>query len=599
MEVKERIARLRALMKAKNIDVYYIPNGDDHLSDEYTADYFKCKSWMSGFSGESGCTIVTEKFAGLWTDGRYFTQAEDELKGTGVELMRMRQEGVPDPLDFLVSETPENGVLGFDGKVVSVSAAKHLAKQLAEKNAVIKMDEDLAGMVWGDERPPMPKEKIFVLAKKYTGESAEERIARVREEMKKNGADVLILTALEDPCWMLNIRGNDIECTPVVYAFAMVTMRKVYYYADAVKITPKTGKYLADAGVTVKPYNGLEKDLKKLKNKTIWANLRQLNAYLESLIDASNTIKNAPSPVGMFRAVKNKTEMKCLRNAHVKDGVAMVRFIKWVKENIGKIPMSEISAEDHLYELRAEGKDYIEPSFPTISAYKGNAAMMHYSASPETNAQLSPEGFLLVDSGGTYKDGTTDITRTIALGPLSDDEKRYYTLVLKGHLALANARFLYGTTGQNLDILARGPLWNIDIDYQCGTGHGVGHVLSVHEGPQSVGWGFTRMRPAVKLEEGMIVTDEPGVYLPRELGVRIENELLVRKGTKNFYGQFMYFENVTYCPYEPDAIDVSLLNEDEIRQINEYHSAVYDILSPYLDAQDQEWLKKETRRIGK
>lgn len=598
MNVNERIEQLRMLMKEKGIDIYYVPNEDDHLSEEYTADYFKCKSFISGFSGEAGCVIVTEDFAGLWTDGRYFTQAENELKGTCVTLMRLRQEGVPDPLDFLAENTPENGVLGFDGNVVSSADSMKLEKRLRPKNAKMHVKDDLAGTVWGKQRPAMPQEPLYVLAKKYTGENAEQRIARVREAMREKNADVLILTALEDPCWMLNIRGNDIASTPVAYAFAMVTMNKVYYFADKKKIPEKVMKYLKDNGVTVKGYRAVSKELEKMHGKRIWADMNTLNTVFYTSIASDNMLISQPSPVLLFRAVKNRTEIKNIRNAHVKDGVAMVKFIRWVKAHAADGDMTEVSAQNVLYDLRAQQKDYIEPSFTTICAYQENGAMMHYSATEENHAGVKPRGFLLVDSGGTYKDGTTDITRTISLGGLSDEEKMLYTKVLKGHLALSRARFLYGTTGNNLDILARGPLWDIDIDYQCGTGHGVGHVLSVHEGPHGIRWGMTnRGRMPAVLQEGMVVTNEPGVYLPHKLGIRIENELLVTKGTKNFYGQFMAFEDLTYCPYDRDAIDVRYLNDEDLDQINAYHEMVCEKLFPYLDEEENAWLKEACGKI--
>lgn len=598
MTPKERVALLRQYMKEEGIDIYYIPNEDDHLSEEYTADYFKCKSFISGFSGEAGCTIVSQDFAGLWTDGRYFTQAEQELVGTGVELMRMGQEGVLDPLAFLAANTPENGVLGYDGRVVSAASSRYLKEVLKKKNAKLSVHHDLAGKVWGEDRPAMPQEKIYTLAQKYTGESVKDKISRTRAKMQEKGADVLILTALEDPCWLLNIRGNDIACTPVSYAFAMVSMDSVSYYIDSAKLTKKTVKHLQDNGVSIRAYEALAEDLAALHGKTVWAALRTLNTELYAALAEDNRILNEPSPLLLFRAVKNETEIRNIRNAHVKDGIAMVRFIKWVKETVGEKKMTEVTAQNYLYGLRAAQADYIEPSFPTISAYQANGAMMHYSATDENHAKVEPRGFLLVDSGGTYKDGTTDITRTISLGRLSKEEKMLYTKVLKGHMALGHARFLYGTCGNNLDILARGPLWDINIDYQCGTGHGVGHVLGVHEGPHGIRWGMgTPARPAVRLEPGMIVTNEPGVYMPHKLGIRIENELLVTRGEKNFYGQFLYFEDVTYCPYDLEAIDLKYLSDEEIGWLNDYHQNVYRILSPHLNKEEKKWLREATRKV--
>ena len=550
MTVQERIEQLRKLMQKRGIDVYYMPNADDHLSDEYTADYFKCKSYMSGFSGDSGCTIITKDFAGLWTDGRYFTQAEDELEGTGVELMRMGQEGVPTAVNFAIDNTPENGLLGFDGSVVSSGEALMISDALKKKNAKMHVDEDLVGMIWND-RPSLPMEKVYVLDTKYTGTDAKQRIEMVREEMKKKNADVLILTLLEDPCWLLNIRGNDIPCTPVTYAFAMVTNDDVFYYVDEEKIVD-VKDYLAENGVTCKAYNALAEDIASLHNKTIWVQLSSLNVKLYTNIASDNVIVNEISPIMHFRSVKNETEIEVMHHAQVKDGVAMVKFIKWIKDTVGEDTMSEVSAQNKLYELRAEQEDYIEPSFTTISAYQENGAMMHY------------------------------------------------TLVLKGHIDLQEAVFLKGSTGNNLDILARRPMWNINIDYQCGTGHGVGHVLGVHEGIHGIRWGMpTAARPSVPLEDGMIVTDEPGIYLPHKLGIRIENDLLVVKDTKNFYGQWLKFEAMTYCPYDLDAIDVNYLEDCEVKAINDYHKMVYEKLSPFLNEEEKAWLKNETREIVK
>lgn len=596
MNVSERIEKLRKLMEERNIDVYYIPNADDHLSDEYTADYFKCKSYMSGFSGDSGCTIITKDFAGLWTDGRYFTQAEGELEGSGVELMRLRQAGVPDPIPFALEHTPENGVLGFDGTVVSASTALLMSSALKKKHAKMHVKEDLVGLIWED-RESMPMEKLYVLDTKYTGTTALERIEMVREEMRKKNANVLVLTMLEDPCWLLNIRGNDIPCTPVAYAFALVTQDEVIYYVDEKKVVDVL-EYLHANGVTVKAYHALENDLAAFHNQNIWVQLSSLNTELYTKIASDNTIIDEISPIMHFRSVKNETEIEVMHNAQVKDGVAMVKFIKWVKETVGEDTMSEVSAQNKLYELRAQQEDYIEPSFTTISAYQENGAMMHYTATEEKHSPVHPKGFLLVDSGGTYKDGTTDITRTIACGPLSEEEKKYYTFVLKGHIDLQEAVFLKGTTGNNLDILARRPLWNLHIDYQCGTGHGVGHVLGVHEGVHGIRWGMpTAGRPSVPFEEGMIVTDEPGIYLPHELGIRIENDLLVVKDGENFYGQWLKFEAMTYCPYDLEAIDVKYLDDAEIEAINTYHQMVYEKLAPHLEADEKEWLLNATKPL--
>ena len=598
LSVNERIEAVRARMKEANIDVYYIPNEDDHLSDEYTAPYFQCKSFISGFSGDAGCVIITRDFAGLWTDGRYFTQAEDELKGTCVELMRLRQPGVPDPVPFLIEHTPQGGVLGFDGNVVSTAAVQQLSKALSAKKATIDLSRDFAGDVWGKDRPDMPMEPVYLLDPKYTGETAAERMGRVREAMKKNGADVLILTHLEDPCWLFNIRGNDIACTPVAYAFAIITMDGASYFIDPKKVPADVKADLEANGVSVKDYDALADELTGFQDKTIWVELRTFNAYLYAHLDTSNRILNMDSPVTLFRAVKNETEIRCMHSSQLKDGAAMAEFICWVKEHHDDPQLTELSAAQYLDARRAEKADFIEPSFPTISAYGPNAAMMHYEATPEKFSKCEPHGFLLVDSGGTYKDGTTDVTRSISLGEPTELEKKYYTLVLKGHLDLELAHFLQGTIGNNLDILARRPLWNIGIDYQCGTGHGVGHVLSVHEGPHGIRWGRSRTNsPAEVLVPGMIVTDEPGIYLPHELGIRIENDLQVVKDVNNFYGQFLKFEAMTLVPYDRESIDVRLLDDTELEAINAYHAVVYEKISPLVEGKVKTWLRQATEPI--
>lgn len=597
MNIRARIAELRRLMKENGIDVYYIPNEDDHLSDEYTADYFKSKSYISGFTGDYGAVVVTETFAGLWTDGRHFTQAEIELKDTGIELMRMRQEGVLTVQQYILNAVPAGGWLGFDGRVVSAREAIYFARMLNAKKAHISMDKDLVDEVWGKDRPAMPEGKLFALPLSSTGESAEDKIRRIRAVLKEKKADVLLLTELEDPAWLLNIRGKDLACTPVAYAFAMITARRVTCYVDPRKMNESVRSALKEAGVVIKPYESFAEDIAGLKNKVIWADLNRLNAALYTSLDSSNSILDQPSPILACRAVKNETEIKSLINAHIKDGIAMVKFIFWLKETIGKEELTEVDVQNRLYALREQGDGYICPSFTTICAYGENAAMMHYTATEDSCAKLKPKGFLLVDSGGTYMDGTTDLTRTIVIGSLTKAARTYYTKVLQGHLQLARANFLYGTNGYNLDILARGPVWDLGIDYQCGTGHGVGHVLSVHEGPHAIRWGL-RQTGTAPFEAGMVVSDEPGVYLPYDMGIRIENELLVEAGEKNFYGQFMHFRNITFCPIDTEAIDLSLLNKADIDQLNAYHAMVYQTLAPYLEKKEKAWLRQATKKLS-
>lgn len=583
---------LRSLMSQKGIDLYYIPTDDDHMS-EYIADHYKCRSYMSGFTGSAGVLVVGAKEAGLWTDGRYFTQAEKQLKNSGIKLFKMGMAKVPTVFEYLVTNCPHNGTIGFDGTVVNAKVKNELASKLASKHGKIKADEDLVDMIWED-RPSMPNSLAFILDDKYIGLSITKKIAKVRQDIKDEDCDALVVTSLEDVAWLFNLRGDDVLHTPVNYAYALVCKKEVNLYIDGQKISDDVLNKLKKANVNIKDYVAIAGDLKLLNDKKVMVDSSKLNAYLYDQI--SGTIIDKVNPIVRYRAIKNNVEIKNTKNAHIKDGVAMTKFIYWLKSNVGKIELDEISVQDKLYALRQENKGYIEPSFSTICAYKGNAAMMHYSANANSNAKLDNSGFLLVDSGGTYYEGTTDITRTICLGKVSDKERFYYTTVLRAMLNLMGAKFLHGTTGANLDILARGICWEHDIDYQCGTGHGVGHVLSVHEGPHNIRWG-QGVAATVALEEGMIVTDEPGIYIPDVIGIRIENELLVTKGTNNEYGQFLHFEPLTFCPIDMDALDVSLMNDREINLLNEYHELVYKTIAPYLDEEHKVWLKTQTRKV--
>lgn len=595
MLVKERVEALRSLMKEKNIDMYFIPSDDDHMS-EYVADHYRSRAYISGFTGSAGMVIVTPDEAGLWTDGRYFVQAENQLKGSGITLFKMRQEGVPTVTEYMSDKLPVNGVLGFDGKVVSAKACKAYLGAIQGKNGSIKLDEDLVGMIW-DNRPEMPKDKAYLLGEEITGKKTTDKINAVREVMSKDGIDALVTCALEDVCYLLNIRGNDVPCTPVIYGYVLVTKDECNFYVDSKKLDENVCVSLQKDGVTVKEYDELACDLGSLTGKTINIDSGRLNAYLNSFIGDSNVIVDKVNPCVIMRAVKNEVECKNNRAIHILDGVAVTKFIYWLKNTIKEREISELEACDKLLELRKEQNGFIEPSFNTIGAYGANAAMMHYSATKDNFAILKDKGFFLVDSGGTYFGGTTDITRTISLGELSALEKKYYTAVLRSHVNLYMARFLQGTTGYNLDMLARGPIWNMDIDYQCGTGHGVGYMLSVHEGPHGMRWGNPVGGYSEPLVPGMVITDEPGIYLPGDLGIRIENELVVVKGKKNEYGQFLSFDNITFVPYDRDSIDVSALTQYEIKAINEYHAMVYEAISPYMSEDELVWLKGECEAI--
>lgn len=593
--IKERIAKLRELMAREGYSAYVIPTNDFHLS-EYTGDYFKERTYMSGFTGSAGTLVVTKEEAGLWTDGRYYIQAGSQLEGSGIVLFKQGMKDVPLPEDYLAEKMKKGDVVGFDGRVIPAKWGIDLEKRLEKKGAFLNGSKNLIDEIWTD-RPALPKDKLFILEEKYAGETTEHKIARVREKMSEYGADLHILTSLDDIAWLYNLRGRDIANTPVFLSYTMITPDNILLFVDPDKLTGEISDYLAEKGIQAMPYNAIYEWLTWIEPEQ--TALLDLNRINYAIIKALPTkIENRVNPTTLFKAVKNDTEIENLFKAHIKDGVAVTKFIYWLKTNVGKMPMTEISASDYLADRRAEQEGFIDLSFTTISAYKANAAMMHYSATEESNAKLEAEGLLLVDSGGQYYEGTTDITRTMALGPISDDIRKHYTAVLRGMLNLQNAHFLYGCTGLNLDILARGPMWDMDIDYQCGTGHGVGYLLGVHEGPNGFRWKIVPERnDSAVLEAGMITTDEPGVYIAGSHGIRIENELVCRKGEANEYGQFMYFEPLTFAPIDLDAVDVSLLTEVDKKRLNSYHKLVYDTISPYLTEEERQWLEKYTSEV--
>lgn len=594
MMIKERLAKLRELMKREGYTAYVIPTNDFHLS-EYTGDYFKERKFMSGFTGSAGTLVVTEDEAGLWTDGRYYIQAERQLEGSTITLFKQGMKDVPLPEEYLAKKMGEGDVVGFDGRVIPAKWGMDLETCLEKKGAKLCGTKNLIDEIWTD-RPAMPKDKLFILEEKYAGETMAQKVLRVREKMAEAGVGVHILTSLDDIAWLYNLRGSDIANTPVFMAYTMISSESVLLFIDSDKLTAETRNYLKENHVEVMPYNAIYEWLTWVdKDETVLLDLNKVNyAIVKGLLAK---IENQPNPTTLFKAVKNDTEIKNLFTAHIKDGVAVTKFMYWLKTNIGKTEITEISASDYLENCR-RAQGCIDLSFPTISAYNANAAMMHYSATPESNAVLKPEGLLLVDSGGQYYEGTTDITRTMALGSVSDEWKTHYTAVLRGMLNLQNARFLYGCTGLNLDILARGPMWDMDIDYQCGTGHGVGYLLSVHEGPNGFRWRVVPERnDSAVLEAGMITTDEPGVYIAGSHGIRIENELVCRKGEANEYGQFMYFEPLTFAPIDLDAIDVNQLTAVDKKRLNAYHKLVFDTVSPYLTEEEAAWLKKYTAEV--
>lgn len=593
----ERIEALREEMRKYSIDMYLVPTSDFHES-EYVGDYFKARSYLTGFTGSAGTAVITMEEAGLWTDGRYFIQAEQQLKESSVVLRKMGEEGVPTIKEYVQEHLVKGGCLGFDGRVVNASTGMAYKDIAEKKGGSVQTEHDLVGFIW-KERPAFPKHAAFILDENYAGVSATEKQRKLRDKMAQKQADIHILTSLYDIAWLFNIRGSDITHVPVVLSFAVITTTESLWFVHHEALSQELRAYCLLQGITIKPYQEIYDYVGKIAagNKVL-LDPGIVNYQIYSSLKKGVEVLSSPNPTERMKAVKNATEISNIRKAHLKDGVAVTKFIYWLKTHIGKEEVTECSAAEYLEECRRQQDLFVDLSFDTISAYGAHGAMMHYVATPETDAALKPEGFLLVDSGGHYLEGSTDITRTIALGELSDQEKNHFTAVCRSNLNLAAAKFLYGCSGSHLDILARGPLWNLGLDYKCGTGHGVGYLLNVHEGPNSFRW---RKTPGQSdegiLEAGMVTTDEPGIYLEGNYGIRIENELLCKKADKNEYGQFMEFEIITYAPIDLDAILPEQMTLFERRLLNEYHHMVYEKLAPCLEPEVRDWLKEYMREI--
>ena len=589
MVITQRLTQLRQKMAHRGMDGYVVVTDDFHGS-EYVGDYFKARAYLSGFTGSAGTLVVLPDRAALWTDGRYFLQAADQLAGTGIELMRMGQPGVPAIGAFLAEHLPQNGVLGFDGRTVSSSFARTLSAALREKNVRFTCGEDLVDAVWPD-RPALSDKPVWELT--GCGLTREEKLARLREKMAEQNAAYLLLTSLTEIAWALNLRGGDVACTPVFLSFLLIGQDDAQLCIQPQAVPADVAEKLTACGVTLRPYGGIYDLLHSLPVGTrVMADSATANyRIMESLSHAE--VLDQPSPAVWMKACKTKEETDHIRAAHVKDGAALCRFLFWLKTHVSREPITELSAAAKLAAFRAQQPDFLDLSFETIAGYGPHGAIVHDDPTPETDVPRRPEGLLLVDSGAHYLQGTTDVTRTVALGPVTDEEKTLFTLVLKGHLALSAARFPHGATGENLDVLARLPLWERGLDYNHGTGHGVGYILSVHEGPQSFRWRSLDGR-RYPLEEGMVISNEPGYYAAGKFGIRHENLVLVRTGETTEYGQFLYLEPLTMAPFDRDAIDVSLLTELELAQLNDYHRCVYDTVSPLLSAEEQAWLAQAT-----
>lgn len=595
--MKRELELLREKMRETGVDACLIPTSDFHGS-EYVGDYFKCREYISGFTGSAGTLVITLDEAGLWTDGRYFLQAAKQLEGSGIMLRKERQPGVPAIEEYLKRTLKRGETLGFDGRCIMQDSAEKLITQLNAQGVAVRTDIDLAGAVWKN-RPELSAQPVWPLPVEYAGESSQSKIERVREFLVEKKADYLLLTSLEDIAWLLNMRGNDVESTPVILSYLLLGKKKLTWYVQEKCLSEKIKILLDMQGIKAAPYAQIYADVKELpEDVSVYYDKSAVNTALVSSLPEKVKKIEGVNPTFLFKAKKNPVEVENERNAHIKDGVAVTKFIYWLKSQIGKTKITEISAAERLEQFRNAQEHYVEPSFAPIIAYKEHGAIVHYSATKESDVELKPESFVLADTGGHYLEGTTDITRTIALGSLTQEEKEMYTAVLKGHIQLEMARFLQGCSGQSLDVLARTPLWEKGLDYNHGTGHGVGYLLSVHEGPNSF-----RYRPSVNgrndcvFEEGMITSDEPGIYLEGKFGIRLENMIVCQKDMENDYGSFLCFDALTLVPFERSAIIAEELSTKEKEWLNKYHQKVFETIAPYLTEEEAGWLREETQEF--
>ena len=595
MKVSERIAKLRALMAEKGIDAYVVPTADFHQS-EYVGEHFKARKYITGFSGSYGTAVICQDDAGLWTDGRYFFQATNELEGSGVRLMKMFVGDTPSVTEYLADKIPEGGKVGFDGRVLSMDEGKEYEDALSPKNISIDYEEDLIDQIWED-RPPLSDKPAFFLEEKYSGESSAHKLERVHKIMKDNGATVHIIASLDDTGWLLNVRGDDIDFFPLLLSYSIVRMDGVDLYVDETKLNDRILEEFKKVNVTLHPYNDIYEDIKKLDaSETALIDPMKMNYALYKNIPCK--IAEAANPTILMKAMKNDVELENIKEAHIKDGIAITKFMYWIKTRYDKEDITELSSADKLTSLRAAQEGYIRDSFEPLCAFADHAAMMHYSPSKETDVVLKEGAMFLNDTGGGYYEGSTDITRTFILGSIDQDMKKYFTAVVRAMMNLSRANFLYGCHGYNLDVLVRQPIWDLNIDFQCGSGHGVGYLGNVHEPPTGFRWYVVPSKNEHhQLEEGMVITDEPGIYEDGKFGIRIENEFIVRKGELNKYGQFMHFETITFAPIDLDGIDPEEMTKSEREWLNNYHKDVYEKIGPHLTDEEREWLKEYTRAI--
>lgn len=589
--MQERMHTLRMLFASNNIQSFIIPSTDPHLS-EYVAPHWESREWISGFTGSAGTVVIFQDKAGLWTDSRYFLQAAEQLEGTDIRLYKEMLPETPSINEFLYENLKPRESVGIDGKMFSVLQVEMMKKELTTRDLQVKTCGDLINDIWKD-RPAMPETPAFIYQMEYAGKSCQEKVSEIRSELKKKGVNALFISALDEIAWTLNLRGSDVHCNPVIISYLLITQNEISYFISPEKVTNEVAVYLKDQHVSIRNYDEIETYLTTFEGKEILLNPGKTNYAVYSAINPDCTIIRGDSPVALLKAIRNEQEIAGIHAAMQRDGVALVKFLKWLEDAVPSGKESELSIDKKLHEFRAAAPLYMGESFDTIAGYKEHGAIVHYSATPESNATLQSKGFLLLDSGAQYLDGTTDITRTIALGELTEEEKVDYTLVLKGHITLAMAKFPAGTRGAQLDVLARMPLWKHGMNFLHGTGHGVGHFLSVHEGPQSI-----RMNEnPITLQPGMVTSNEPGVYKANSHGVRIENLTLVCKDQKGLFGGYLQFETITLCPICKKGIVKQLLSTEEIDWLNEYHQKVYAKLSASLNEEEKSWLKEATMAI--
>lgn len=592
-EIPERLSALRQFMEEKQLDAFIIPSTDAHVS-EYPPKHWESRKWISGFTGSAGTAVVTKELAGVWTDSRYFLQAADELTDTGFELFKMGQADTPDMTEWIVAQVGQDGTVGIDGLVYAASDALALLNKLQTKNIQLESSFDPFSEIYKD-RPEIPKNKAFILPEEIAGESVKSKINRINSELKKVDANGIIIVTLDAVAWTFNLRGNDVDYNPVTVAYGYVSENETILFIDPEKMTDEAANAYAEQGVTLRDYQDIFDYVANLpENSTVCITGSKINYKLRQTIPSSCRVVDLPSPVDLMKSVKNETELNGFRNAMIKDGVALVKFYMWLEQAVPAGEVNEVTVAEKLLEYRSQQDLFVGESFGTIAGYGRNGAVIHYHAIPETCLQVEPLGLLLIDSGGQYKDGTTDITRTVAVGELTKQMKADYTRVLKGHIALASAIFPEGTRGSQLDILARKSLWENGLTYWHGTGHGIGHFLNVHEGPQNI-----RLEEnPTKLQPGMVTSNEPGLYRANQYGIRIENLIVTQEYQKTEeFGTFYNFETITLCPIDTTPIAKKLLTKREIKWLNKYHKMVYKKLKSHLSKEEKAWLKSKTKSI--